>query len=507
MTERQYNSLKKKLLQGDRQAHRAILDDAEASEKAANDLDIIRYLDQQEDIVDYLDGVLTEQEQESLNAAWSTIADAYNRIAEIGEQLGSKFVGIANSITEMLDPVFAVANIIGNSEFWEQASKAWKEAEPYMEEILSRPEYANLTAHQLLVEKHIDENGKEYTIFQKVREEIREREEKERALPATIPGAKGKALLPGSANLRKLLQAKDAPNMISIKGSDMLWNLTKEELAITNNQFSFLPLLFQKYGAEYGAGDDTYITIAFNFDEVEEPFSSFSQKYRAVHDATENLRRKGYRRVTLEDIFNNSALSKGKPAESSDLKFIYEALKVLRSIKVLYDSSHDYKSYQKKQGDFVIREGRLLDIQGFDYAFSDKQLKSIIVLLGDMPAPIFNAAIIKGQSYTIPKKVVQTPLQKNDNMLKLQSYMIESIEFMKDPKKPRSREILIETMLNRLGKPGDRKYKERLITKPGYLVTLLDYWKDIKYIKGYEITWDRIIIKINKTTPQISQKA
>lgn len=186
MTKRKYNELKKRLLEHDDPlAYRAILNDLEAAETADNDPEIMAYLEQQENLVDFYDKVLTEEERQAWHNAVQLATDALDVVSGLS--------GVAKQVVENLSRermnIFSgggLAEMLQDMpEAWKQTAEAWKEAQPYLEEILKRPEYALLTPYQLLVEKHIDEYGNEYTIFQKIREEIEEAraEEAGRQLP------------------------------------------------------------------------------------------------------------------------------------------------------------------------------------------------------------------------------------------------------------------------------------------------------------------------------------
>lgn len=169
MTNRQFNALKKKLLQGDRQAFHDILLNEEAAKRAENDPEIMAYLETRE-MSDYL----TESEVKSIENIVNISKDYIKSIANIG-----------STLQHLTKTAFLYAPLIDFEELKKtiaSASEVYSEARQYMDEVLKRPEYAHLTPHQFFVEKHTDENGNNYTLYQKFKQELEEGKEAEELL-------------------------------------------------------------------------------------------------------------------------------------------------------------------------------------------------------------------------------------------------------------------------------------------------------------------------------------
>jgi len=413
----------------------------------------------------------------------------------IYDMMQSEWKEITENAKKVPATLAASFNHVQYAKMLEVIAASMRDIEPYILKVLERPEYKNLKPSQIYLETYKDEKGNDRSVFSDLLADAILLKEEERRKEVAPP------------KIRKFIKGKDQPNAITTKGAiNVLWNRTKRELLAWNNQYRYLGITYNA-GIDYNTGnkggdDDTYITLAFNFDNVANnpDFTGFNYRQKAVHDTFFNLQIRGYKRCSLADIFSNSPLSNGREPRPEDLKFCYTTLLLLREIFIYYDNSHDYPSYQKKLGEYVISARRVIDFD-IDYVFAGRELKDIIIVFkGDLP-PIMQAAYLKKLTYSVPIRVLQTPLKKDNKILQLQDYMLETIEFCKIGR--RSNTIQIDTLLSFLDSKGDRKYKARLLSpgmgkkKPGYLIQLLDYWQSIDYLKGYEISDDLKKVTLN----------
>ena len=486
MTTRKFNSLKKRLLEhGDLTALREILNDADAAEKINTDPELVAYIESQDNLVDLYDQILTDEEREAWHKALNNIMDLVAEITPFAKKASNLLGGFAETLSkarfDLLDPSWISNKLIdGLSEDVMRAHlDAWKEIEPYLEEILKRPEYKDLTLSELLIEKHTDESGNEYTLFQKVREEIEaEREKQERDK------------LPHGKHIRKGIMFNDAPNAVFMSGVyDTLWGKTAAEIAELNNQ-----LTFNAKARSDKKNDHVLIYMAFSFDElpdeIKRAFSFFD--YR-VYTAICGIRKRGYLKTNITQISEMAGF--GIPNGALTAK-IRESIEKMSRVRLYYDNTEYYGS-ENYDDDRIIDYRYMLNAEIQERRSSKtKKLKEAEIILGILEPPLYRVAERKGQVFEIPVKALQTPLPKTDKNIILENYLIETIHNMKTGYR-KSRDILYDTMLKAIGQTR-RDERHYIINgnkkKPARLEVLLKHYQSINMIEGFNMKSDRVTI-------------
>ena len=101
--------------------------------------------------------------------------------------------------------------------------------------------------------------------------------------------------------------------------------------------------------------------------------------------------------------------------------------------------------------------------------------------------PLYEYAEAKKQIGRVDLKLLDSPVRKNEDVIKLQGYLMRRILCIKNSLKPHST-ITYESLYNQLeiesATPGALRQKRLKVKKQAKQI--LDYWIDEKFIIGYE---------------------
>lgn len=440
MNNRKYNSLKKKLLQGDKQAfHELYLSpDEEVNERTLNDAEIMAYLEEHE-IYEFL----TDEEKEVIEKAKELIA----KYCELIEEYGGN---ILNAVQDISNIFFAAVD-------------AAKEAQPYLDEILKRPEYANLTPRQLLTEKHTDENGEEYTIFQRIREEIREKKEN-----------KASALLP-------VLHSKKADDLHKptdkISG-DLTQPMIRDKL-LAQGQQRFL-MAHTKNGAPVpvtlSMQMDAGKLAALGVKDYITPIDITIMQAMSTIFVNEDMQRKTAdkgkpvyftpNRLWLQMGARSKLSTENKAKLENYLQKLGTTWVELDASKLLNEYKRDGEATGRRVRLKNTYKGNLIHVDIRQHGIVDgKENDSIITLYADPIIMEFARAI--DQITAVPLYVQQATGTLNDDNLAIANYLQSQIAWIKnDPK--RNKTINLETLKEKTGTIKRDKalkaYIEQLLT-------------------------------------------
>ena len=201
------------------------------------------------------------------------------------------------------------------------------------------------------------------------------------------------------------------------------------------------------------------------------------------------------RELTIPQVYE---LMGGKTRAKKD-----ERQKIIKSFMKLLDGTifidNREETDKKKLGyNYPTYYGKAQLIQG-EIIVSDEnnaftmggQAVDCIIRLGDVPY-LFRFAQERKQIATVPLTVLQTPLRLTEKNLRLRDYIIKRICRIKDLTSPCT--ILIPTICKSCA-ITDKSSKSRLIAT---LSKLLNYYKEIGFIKNYRIMGDKITIQRNE---------
>lgn len=130
----------------------------------------------------------------------------------------------------------------------------------------------------------------------------------------------------------------------------------------------------------------------------------------------------------------------------------------------------------------VMIEGYLLPLNKFSGVINGK--KAELFQLIQNP-PLYAYSKMKRQLASVPISLLNAPVNNNSTTIPLKTYLLQRIELMKNGKNSiKSNTILYDTVYAELGDQNANKTRKMRIRT--YVCTILDYFIEQGYLKGYE---------------------
>lgn len=177
-------------------------------------------------------------------------------------------------------------------------------------------------------------------------------------------------------------------------------------------------------------------------------------------------------------------------------KRILESLESLNSYWIHIDNAEEAK-HQRNRKEYKYH-GSLLPFEYVEELENGQVTKTAIRLLRS--APLIEFAEDRKQITTIPRRLLQTPVNHTNINIRLEDYLLTEIAGIKAGR--RSNKILFETLFTEI-RQTSRKQKYRIKKT---IPLLLDHWKNENHIKSYEIQPDGITIFYDKPEPKTTTK-
>lgn len=186
--------------------------------------------------------------------------------------------------------------------------------------------------------------------------------------------------------------------------------------------------------------------------------------------------------------------NKGRPSPGQIAR-IGASVDKLAKTEITIDNTEEAIAYKGRKK--VVDKEMIITCKRRD-AYINGHLTEGAIFMFDLPAPI-RFAWDRGQIVTLDLKVLQSPMNKTEENLTLQDYLIRRISRKGDP-----RRILISTLLSKLGVQGARQKKWRTLEK---VKSLLEYYKEIGFIADFKLEPDAICIEqpVKKRIPAASR--
>ena len=304
----------------------------------------------------------------------------------------------------------------------------------------------------------------------------------------------------------KVLEAAKAargmePNKATIINTDKIdftldklnsnaWNLFRED---THGQLKFD--LSVNMAAKKNR-QEAPVTFSINFDGLAESNLKISKTLqpfdRRLYQAVSALYNAGNEVVTLSSIYRHMGY-RGRGG-GNDIEKIRLSIIKMMTAQITLDNelelktNRNYKRFTYRGALLPVEMGELYDIKG---ALTDAAIHVL------REPPLITFARERKQITTIPLKLLQSPVNKNDTNIAIDDYLIERIKREKD-KGVKSCRILYTTLFKRTGidTTGDRGRKQRQRT-PDKVKKFLDYYmtEDAgKFIRKYTEQSDGITI-------------
>ena len=184
----------------------------------------------------------------------------------------------------------------------------------------------------------------------------------------------------------------------------------------------------------------------------------------------------------------------GRPSPSQIAR-IGASVDKLAKTEITIDNTEEAIAYKGRKK--VVDKEMIITCKRRD-AYINGHLTEGAIFMFDLPAPI-RFARDRGQIITLDLKVLQSPMNKTEENLILQDYLIRRISRKGDP-----RRILMSTLLSKIGVRGSRQKKWRALEK---VKALLEYYKEIGFIAGFKLEPDAICIEqpVKKRIPAESR--
>ena len=248
--------------------------------------------------------------------------------------------------------------------------------------------------------------------------------------------------------------------------------------------------------ADRRKGKTANILLLLNFDELEGVKISRTLTIydKSVWNACANLARCGYEIVTAQDVYKFMGYNNN--LNQRDKKKILESIETIIRARVFINNKEEHALYKKY--DEISLNTPLLAAEICKAKIGNTVVEEAIRIIE--PPKLFAIAEKRGQITTIPFAVLESPINKNDDIALITDYLLIRISRMKNSKQIH-RTILLDTLYDKCNitdSASDRVKKTRL---PDKINRLLNHYKSVGWIGGYQLTKREIVI-----TPETLEK-
>lgn len=258
------------------------------------------------------------------------------------------------------------------------------------------------------------------------------------------------------------------------KVNSQIWSLLEED---TSGQ---LTLKAEKFGSDKPLN----IYYAIDFDALEGDIT-ISRRLTAydkrAYIAVSALYNAGNSVVTMTQIYYAMGYT-GKPG-SKDLERINGAVTKMMGARIYVNNEQEASSYKYLR---FVYDGSLLPAERATAVINGKFTDAVIHVFREPPVITF--AKQRKQITTIDVKLLQSPMNKTDQNLLLDDYLIERIARAK--KRCKRQKILFRTLYERVG-ASTAKQKQRI---PEKVEKYLEHYKQCGMIMGYELGADGVTV-------------
>ena len=241
--------------------------------------------------------------------------------------------------------------------------------------------------------------------------------------------------------------------------------------------------------ADRRKGKTANILLLLNFDELEGVKISRTLTIydKSVWNACANLARCGYEIVTAQDVYR--FMGYNNKLNQRDKKKILESIETIIRARVFINNKEEHALYKKY--DEISLNTPLLAAEICKAKIGNTVVEEAIRIIE--PPKLFAIAEKRGQITTIPFAVLESPINKNDDIALITDYLLIRISRMKNSKQIH-RTILLDTLYDKCNitdSASDRMKKSRL---PDKINRLLNHYKSVGWIGGYKLTTKEIVI-------------
>lgn len=352
--------------------------------------------------------------------------------------------------------------IVENSEAIQANLEEWEQLKPFLEAELLKPEYNGLTLDELIALDETDENGDpiENSLFEKA------------FAAATAAQIASK---PQTTTIKRA----ELLEMPLDKVNATIWNLLEKD---TGGQLAFAM-------EKRGSNKEITLLYSIDFDETLREGIQITKRLlpfdKRVYIAVNALFNAGNNIITLTQIYYAMGY-KGKPG-TKDLQKIQASIIKMQGAQISVDNAQEAATY-KKYGKFVYK-GSLLPLETAEHYSVNGALTDAAIHIFREP-PLISFAKQRNQITTVEIKLLQSPINKTDNNLLIDDYLIERISRMKNSHGKSSNKILFNTIFDNARITAARQKQRSKATIKRYL----DHYKQCGFIKDYKEAADGVTI-------------
>ena len=422
---------------------------------------------------------------------------------------------INKSIQAVSPRVDAIRYVIDKLEETARAIEI-NELEPYLNKELAKPEYGGQSIDDLYnkIEFNEDGAGKEDSLYycaiaaarsakQKEDEKLKPFIAKELAKPEyggqsiddlfdTAETDEDGNILDTSLYARAMAAARAALNLPQVnnhKLTDYFYPLDKANFNMWNRNGGkrLLKLDFTPESQKKKYKDEPLITpMFFDYDKLKKTFPTVKGELnpydKRVYFAAGSLWNKGAALITYKDIYH--AMGYRGKIGASDQRKIEESLKKMSALPIKINNEREANAL----GGYPHFEyfGVLLPLEGMKVITKGNITEAAVRLFREPPLLTF--ARERNNITTIKTELLQSPLSKTDENLRIEDYLLYRIARVK--KKRKMETILFSTLYENTNITG-KMQKKRAHEK---LERYLSYYQETNFIKRYELEKDKINI-------------
>ena len=238
-----------------------------------------------------------------------------------------------------------------------------------------------------------------------------------------------------------------------------------------------------------GSKQEAIVAYSINFDELEADVKITKQLTpfdKRCYIAATALYNAGNKVITATQVYIAMG-NIGKP-RVSDLQKINGSITKMGAARVYIDNTREI---QVTKGYLQFKyDAPLLPFARYGAYINGKMTENAIHLFCE--PPLISFARQRKQITTIPRQLLESPINKTEANLRIDDYLLERIGRMKNGKKKVPRKMLFITIYKQC-KITTTKQKQRA---PEKICCYLDHYKKCRWIKGYIKEADGITIQL-----------
>lgn len=239
-----------------------------------------------------------------------------------------------------------------------------------------------------------------------------------------------------------------------------------------------------------GSSKEATVVYSINFDELEKDDSLKITRRLTPYDkrayiAVSALWDSGNRIISIKQIY--TAMGYGGNPSARDIQKISDFLTKAGGARIYINN--ELETSVNKKYDRFLYDGPLLPFERVR-GYINNALCDAAIHLFRVP-PMISFAKSRRQITTIPRKLLESPVSKTDENLRMDDYLIERIAHMKkDPKNPRK--ILYSTLYTGCGITQSKQRKRA----PEKIERYLKHYETCKFINGFSMGNDSVTISL-----------